>query len=229
MKQRRYFFFIVVMMAIVMSLGTKAKAGVKAKTTIMYVKNDVAIRKEPLKKSQKTGKLYSLDSVRTMGTKEGWTKISHKGKTRYVRRKSLTKKKPKYIVKSTPKNAFKSYESFRGLRYSQGRLQKKAHTDKNGLRKVDNRYCIALGSYYTTKIGCKIDLVMSDGQVIKCILGDQKSDRHTDSRHQKHRTDGSLVEFIVDKNKLNRQVKRYGDISKLSQFKESVRKVRIYQ
>lgn len=229
MKKKRYFLFIVVIAAILISLGTKAEAKFKTKTTIMYVKSDVDIKKKPLIESQKTGKLYPLDSVLAMGTEEGWTKIKHKGKTRYVKRKSLTKKKPQYIVKSAPRNAFKSYESFRGLHYSQGKLQKKAHTDKNGLRKVDNRYCIAMGSYYTTKIGCKIDLVMSDGQVIKCILGDQKSDRHTDSMHQKHRSDGSLVEFIVDNDKLNKRAKRYGDISKISEFKQSVRKVRIYQ
>ncbi|MDE6853086.1 MAG: hypothetical protein K2J67_11500, partial [Lachnospiraceae bacterium] len=131
-------------------------------------------------------------------------------------------------TKSAPKNSFKSYESYHLLRYSQGRLQRKAYTDENGLRKVGNRYCIAMGSYYTTRIGCKIDLLMSDGDVVKCILADQKSDRHTDSRHQIHRSDGSLVEFVVDKYKLASKVKRHGDISQISQFKQSVRKVRVY-
>lgn len=225
MQKRHYFFYIII---IVMMLGIRTEAEAKAKSTIMYVKSDVEVRKKPILKAKKTGKIYALDSVKTMGTEDGWTKIRYKGKTRYVKRKYLTKKKPRYVTKSAPRNSFKSYESYRPLRYSQGRLQRRAYTDKNGLRKVGNRYCIAMGSYYTTRIGCKIDLLMSDGDVVKCILADQKSDRHTDSLHQKHRSDGSLVEFVVDKHKLTRKVKRYGDVSKLSQFKRSVHKVRVY-
>lgn len=226
MKRRYYFFYIVVI--ILMMLGIRTEAEAKTKSTIMYVKSDVEVRKKPILKAKKIGKIYALDSVKTTGTENGWTKIQYKGKTRYVKRKYLTKKKPRYVTKSAPRNSFKSYESYRPLRYSQGRLQRRAYTDKNGLRKVGNRYCIAMGSYYTTRIGCKIDLLMSDGEVVKCILADQKSDRHTDSLHQKHRSDGSLVEFVVDKHKLTRKVKRYGDVSKLSQFKRSVHKVRVY-
>lgn len=228
MKKRRYFFYMIVIAAMMFWISAETKAKVKTKTTIMYVKSDVDVRKKPNLKSAKAGKIYALDSVKTMGTEDGWTTIQHKGQTRYVKRKYLTRKKPRYVTKSAPKNSFKSYESYQPLRYSQGRLQRKAYTDKNGLRKVGNRYCIAMGSYYTTRIGCKIDLLMSDGDVVKCILADQKSDRHTDSRHQIHRSDGSLVEFVVDKYKLASKVKRYGDISQISQFKQSVRKVRVY-
>lgn len=228
MNKRRYFFYMIVIAAMMFWISAETEAEEKTKTTIMYVKNDVEVRKKPILKSGKTGRIYALDSVKTMGTEDGWTTIKHKGQIRYVKRKYLTKKKPRYVIKSAPENSFKSYESYQPLRYSQGRLQRRAYTDKNGLRKVGNRFCIAMGSYYTTRIGCKIDLLMSDGEVVKCILADQKSDRHTDSRHQKHRSDGSLVEFVVDKHKLTSKVKRYGDVSKLGQFKQSVRKVRVY-
>lgn len=226
MKKRHYFFYIIVIILMVLGIRTEAEA--KTKFTIMYVKSDVGVRKEPNLKAKKIGKIYALDSVKTMETEDGWTKIQYKGKTRYVKRKYLTKKKPHYVTKSAPRNSFKSYESYQPLRYSQGRLQQRAYTDKNGLRKVGNRYCIAMGSYYTTRIGCKIDLLMSDGEVVKCILADQKADQHTDSLHQKHRSDGSLVEFVVDKHKLTRKVKLYGDVSKISEFKRSVEKVRVY-
>ncbi len=229
MKIRRYFFYMIVIASLIFCVDAETEAKEKTKATIMYVKNDAEVRKKPIVKAPKIGKIYALDSVRTLETEDGWTEIRYKGKTRYVKRRCLTKKKPRYVTKPAPENSFKSYESYRPLRYSQGRLQRKAHTDENGLRKVGNRYCIAMGSYYATRIGCKIDLLMSDGDVVKCILADQKSDRHTDSRHQKHRTDGSLVEFVVDKQKLARKVKRYGDISKIRRFQKSVRKVRVYQ
>lgn len=79
-----------------------------------------------------------------------------------------------------------------------------------GIRMFDGRYCIAVGSYYTTKIGTKIDVVLEGGGIIRCVLGDCKSDSHTDSMHQYHTggwdrgrwwpADGSVVEFVVDGN-----------------------------
>lgn len=85
------------------------------------------------------------------------------------------------------------------------------YTDfSTGVRMVGNRYCIALGTGYCSKVGTRINLVLENGSVIKCILGDVKSDMHTDSKtHTYHvggyvgdtyyKGDGSVVEFIVDK------------------------------
>ncbi len=67
-----------------------------------------------------------------------------------------------------------------------------------GIRMSQGRYCIAVGSFYTTKIGQKIDLVLTNGEIIKCILGDCKSDVHTDPTHRFHAIDGSVAEFVVD-------------------------------
>lgn len=153
MKRRYYFFYIVVI--ILMMLGIRTEAEAKTKSTIMYVKSDVEVRKEPILKAKKIGKIYALDFVKTTGTENGWTKIQYKGKTRYVKRKYLTKKKPRYVTKSAPRNSFKSYESYRPLRYSQGRLQRRAYTDKNGLRKVGNRYCIAMEAIILPELAVK--------------------------------------------------------------------------
>lgn len=74
-----------------------------------------------------------------------------------------------------------------------------AYTDVNsGIRMVGDRYCVALGSYYTTTIGQKVDVVLEDGSVIKCILGDCKADCHTNNTHQYAIGTGNVVEFIVD-------------------------------
>lgn len=75
-----------------------------------------------------------------------------------------------------------------------------AYTDANtGIRMVDGRYCIALGSFYTSTIGQKVDLYLETGVVIPCILGDCKADCHTNwDTHQYCNTNGSVAEFIVD-------------------------------
>lgn len=67
-----------------------------------------------------------------------------------------------------------------------------------GIRMSGGRYCIAVGSFYSTKIGQKIDLLLSNGEVLKCILGDCKADEHTDETHRFHAIDGSVAEFVVD-------------------------------
>ncbi len=73
------------------------------------------------------------------------------------------------------------------------------YTDKTtGIRCVDDRYCIAVGSYYSAKVGDKIDVVFEDGTIVRCIIGDCKSDEHTDENHQFQKYDGSVVEFLVD-------------------------------
>ncbi len=73
------------------------------------------------------------------------------------------------------------------------------YTDKTtGIRCVDDRYCIAVGSYYSANVGDKLDVVFEDGTIIRCIVGDCKSDAHTDENHQFQKYDGSVVEFLVD-------------------------------
>lgn len=67
-----------------------------------------------------------------------------------------------------------------------------------GFRMVGDRICIAVGSGYATEIGTKIDLVLADGTILKCIMGDIKADIHTDDSHRFQKYDGSVAEFIVD-------------------------------
>lgn len=78
-----------------------------------------------------------------------------------------------------------------------------AYTDINtGIRMVGDRYCVALGSYYTTEIGQKVDLVLDNGNVIKCVLGDCKADCDTNASNQ-YAGSGDVAEFIVDYNIFN--------------------------
>lgn len=141
-------------------------------------------------------------------------------------------KQKKYITKASPGCTFKSYMDYRSIRNrssKQYKLQKKAVTNKkNGLRMINGRYCIALGSYYTRKIGAKVDLVMSSGKVVKCITADMKADKDTINRHRQH-PDGSVAEFVVDTGRLSNKVRRMGDVSYANPFKGRIRQIRIYK
>lgn len=79
-----------------------------------------------------------------------------------------------------------------------------AYTDPvTGIRMVGDRYCIALGWGYTHEVGAKVDLYFEDGKVVNCILGDCKASDDTDPTGRYQKYDGSVAEFVVDKEYFN--------------------------
>lgn len=73
----------------------------------------------------------------------------------------------------------------------------------------DNYYMIALGSYYGTEIGTKYRITTDTGRIFYGILCDQKDDRDTNITHQ-YSYNNDVVEFIVDTQRLDNNVKRMG-------------------
>lgn len=142
-----------------------------------------------------------------------------------------------YIDKDVPiNNSFKSYLGYNKITdtcSNQYKLQQFAYTNSNGLRMVENRICIALGSYYSHDVGQYVDVYMKNGEVLKCIVADCKNNAHTDKNNQQH-FDGSVVEFIVDINIVeNLLMTPYGcsgDISDISsEFEGEILFIRIYE
>jgi len=106
---------------------------------------------------------------------------------------------------------------------------KKCTTDpKTGIRMYDGCYCVALGSYYGTKIGTKYRITFSNGNSINVILCDQKANRHTDSKHQYAVNNKDIVEFYVQKSKLPKAIRGRGNFGILSQFSGSVVSIEKY-
>lgn len=140
---------------------------------------------------------------------------------------------PEYISKYVPSNnSFKSYMSYKAITMKsspQYKLQQTAYTDMYGLRMVNGRYCIALGTYYTSTIGAKVDVVMANGSILKCIVGDIKANKDTDSQNIKAQ-DGSVVEFIIDSSALHPMARRMGNISYAAEkFSGEITEIRVYQ
>lgn len=106
------------------------------------------------------------------------------------------------------------YRCFRG-NTKQARLQQYAITDASGLRQVDGCYCIAVGSRFNTEIGQRLDLVLENGTVIPCVMGDQKANVHTDATNTFSNTTKNLCcsEFIVSTRNLKHEASQKGDAS----------------
>ena len=132
-----------------------------------------------------------------------------------------------------PRNHIKSYMGYHMITATsspQYRLQHTlAYTGNYGIRQVNGRYCVALGSAYITKIGTYFDLILENGTVIPCILADQKDDKDTDSSNKITEHDMSLTEFVVSEWSLSSSVTRMGDISyAASSWNSPVKYIKIY-
>lgn len=141
---------------------------------------------------------------------------------------------PSYKDFDAPNNSgFKSYMSYKCITSKsspQYKLQnERAYTGEYGIRQVDGRFCVALGSYFTTEIGTYFDLILENGTVIPCILADQKADKDTDSQNIITNHNGCLSEFVVDLSVLHSMSKRMGDVSYCNDsWNSPVKIIRVY-
>lgn len=134
-----------------------------------------------------------------------------------------------YDTPYSERMSFMGYQAITSITSRQYKLQQIAYTGNYGIRQVNGRYCIAVGTAYTTQIGQYLDLVLENGTIIPCILGDCKADEHTDSTNRITVHDGSLVEFIVDKSVLESNAKRMGNIHyACEEWKSRVVKIILY-
>ncbi len=132
-------------------------------------------------------------------------------------------------VKSWMPHLAKDGTSIFSTSSEQYELQKSAETGEYGIRIVNGRYCIAVGSRFAYEIGTKIDVVLENGTILKCILSDQKADKDTDASNSYHLCDGSYVEFIVDRVKFNQAAKKSGNVGSIPKFAGKIAELRVYE
>ena len=123
------------------------------------------------------------------------------------------------------KKTYMPYTAITDKNSLQYQLQLNATTDDNGLRTVNGKYCVAIGTAYNAGIGDEISVVLENGNTIPCIVSDIKSDRDTDKTHKYCRQDGSVVEFIVDYNVFNNKKDSSGTVNFIDGFSGSVSEI----
>lgn len=131
-------------------------------------------------------------------------------------------------IETPTDSEFKSYMDYRtitSVTSKQYKLQSMCETDENGLRTYNGYYTVAVGSGFGVTVGEYIDVQLSTGNVLHCIVGDMKQDAHTDAANiQAH--NGNIVEFIVDIWKLDSTARQSGNISDIEGFDGYVASVR---
>lgn len=133
---------------------------------------------------------------------------------------------------SVPENSgFKAYMSYHKItdkNSKQWELQQRAETNEDGIRVVDGRYCVSVGSYFGAPVGTPIDVHLDTGIVLQCITGDGKADKDTDEMNVMIESNGNVVEFIVDTDVLSKDIKRQGTLSADPRFEGKVTSVVVY-
>lgn len=94
--------------------------------------------------------------------------------------------------------AYENYSAITNTNSLQYRLEQVAHTDEYGFRIYDDRYLIAVGTYFDAPVGTYIDVELENGVVIPCIVGDIKADIDTEDNNVYSLSCGCATEFIVD-------------------------------
>ncbi len=114
--------------------------------------------------------------------------------------------------------SFKAYMDYRKITSKsspQYKLQRngQVYTDNKGFRRLGNDYIIAVGTFYSNRIGERLEVTMQNGNRFTATVGDTKANIHTDSSNRYVVKDGSILEFLVDTPNLDPKAKRMGDMS----------------
>ena len=109
------------------------------------------------------------------------------------------------------------------------RLQQLAWTDSYGLRRYNDDYLVALGSYYSTSIGDRFLVTLDTGKSFTVMLADGKWDidcdvdnMYTPTIDYNGNKAGNLLEFIIDKYAVSDEMYEYGSLDYYEEFKGSV-------
>lgn len=148
------------------------------------------------------------------------TVIPHDPIVNYLR-ENVTDTDDIYVFKSLelPKNvtgSFKTYMDYRTITSKaskQYNLQQLAKTDDNGFRVFNGKYLVAVGTYYAKEVGKELKITLDSGIEFYAVVGDIKSNLHTDINNQYIEMNGNIIEFIVDTKKIDPVCKRLGDMS----------------
>lgn len=95
------------------------------------------------------------------------------------------------------------------------------------LRDKDGFIGVALGSYYSQKIGERFILTFEDGHKVKVITCDAKADKDT-INGANHKSDGSMIEMVIDVDKAKNHYSlaiQMGDFNYAEEFQGNIVKI----
>lgn len=173
---------------------------VPAQTYTGWATTNINIRTEPNTDSYIVGVIPFNAHVTYTYYNESWY-VTEDGY--YISAMFLAENECPYTIYNVPTNTgFKSYMSHKSITTkssSQYVLQLSyAYTGNYGIRQINGRYLVAIGTAFNASVGTYFDLILENGEVVQCIVGDVKADKDTKSDNITTAHNGCVSEFIVD-------------------------------
>jgi len=201
-----------------------------------YTTANLNIRKEPAVDSEILDIIPFNSEVVISNFDDEWVKIyflNENSPFAYVNKTYISNDICEYTDYKISSKGFKSFMQHTSIKDKtslQYKLQSEfAYTGDYGIRQVNNRYCIAIGTAFGANIGTYVDLFLENGTMIPCIVADIKSDKDTFDDNITTIHTGCVSEFVVEIDSLYSEVKRKGDISYCCEkWNSPVKTIRIY-
>ena len=133
------------------------------------------------------------------------------------------------VTKQVNKNDFKSYMPYTAITNKsseQWKLQQSATTDENGLRCIDGKPMVAVGTGWGVSVGDSAIITCDNSNSFEVIIGDIKDNKHTNTENKTTSSNNCRCEFIVDSSRLNSTVKTMGNVAVLEEYNGYVVNVR---
>ena len=201
-----------------------------------YTTANLNIRKEPAFDSEILGIIPFNSEILISNFNDEWAKIYFLDENKpfaYLNKSYISNdicEYKDYELNSEGFKSFMQYTSIKDKSSPQYRLQNEfAYTGNYGIRQVNGRYCIAIGTAFEADVGTYIDLFLENGTIIPCIVADIKSDKDTFDDNITTIQNGCVSEFVVEIDSLYSITKEKGDISYCcEEWNSPVKTIRIY-
>lgn len=135
-----------------------------------------------------------------------------------VQEEKTTTPSTKSYVNKTDFKSYMPYTTITDKTSKQYNLQQNAYTDENGLRCIDNKPMVAVGTGWGLSVGDIALITCANGNSFEVVIGDIKANRDTNSDNKTTSANNCRCEFIVDMSALNSTVKRSGNVAVLEEY-----------
>ncbi len=156
-------------------------------------------------------------------------------KSKYNKTDSIIKKLEEMEIPDYD-TSFKTYMDYRCITdktSAQYELQQSALTDVQGFRRYGDCYLVAMGTYYSDSVGDTFKITLDNGSMFSVMIGDIKSDIHTDDKNmfspvydeKDNFVSANVLEFIVDTQVINEKIIRLGTVEGYEEFAGNITKI----
>ena len=199
-----------------------------------YVTDYVNVRSNPSMDADVVDTLVANKNISYSQVTDKWVAVQYEEeKTGYIYSEYVSNgEKPNASTVWIPEHKdFKSFMPYTSISsYKQYDLQQVAYTADYGMRKVEGRYCVAVGTACNAEVGDIGEIILENGVSIPVIIGDIKDDRDTQANNLITSANGCASEFIVDYWSVPYEIRDSGSMSNCyDEWQSKVVQIKIYE